>query len=110
MVECLLYADENASGFNVGRVDQYLYPYYLKDKEVGILDDAKAEELIECLWIKLAQNRYGPSAGGAEFYEGYQPYHGVTLGGIDKDGNDAANELSFMTEMRTLPATIATTT
>lgn len=96
MVECLLYADENASGFNVGRVDQYLYPYYLKDKEAGILDDARAQELIECLWIKLAQNLYGTSAGGAEFYVGYQPYHGVTLGGIDKDGKDAANELSFM--------------
>ena len=96
MVECLLYADENASGFNIGRVDQYLYTYYLNDKKAGILDDKQAQELIECLWIKLAQNLYGTSAGGAEFYVGYQPYHGVTLGGIDKDGNDAANELSFM--------------
>lgn len=96
LVECALYCDENASGFNIGRVDQYLYPYYLKDKAAGRLTDEKAQELMECLWIKLAQNMYGLSAAGAIFYVGYQPYHGVTLGGIDKDGKDAANELSFM--------------
>lgn len=96
LVECALYCDENASGFNIGRVDQFLYPYYKNDKEKGILTDEQTQELMECLWIKLAQNMYGLSKEGAIFYVGYQPYHGVTLGGIDKDGNDAANELSFM--------------
>lgn len=96
MVEVALYCDENSSGYNIGRMDQYLYPYYLKDKAAGVLTDADAQELIECLWIKLAQNLYGLSKEGAIFYVGYQPYHGVTLGGIDKDGKDASNELSFI--------------
>lgn len=96
MVESILYMDENSSGYNIGRVDQYLYPFYLKDKAEGILTDGQALELLECLWIKLAGNMYGLSKEGAMFYVGYVPYHGVTLGGVDKDGNDAANELSFM--------------
>lgn len=96
LVEVALYCDENSSGYNIGRYDQYLYTYYLKDKAEGILTDIQAQELLECLWIKIAETLYGLSEVGAEFYVGYQPYHGVTLGGIDKDGNDAANELSFM--------------
>lgn len=95
-VEIALYCDENSSGYNIGRFDQYLYPYYLKDKKDGILTDLEAQELLECLWLKIAESLYGLSKDGAEFYVGYQPYHGVTLGGIDKDGNDAVNELSFM--------------
>lgn len=95
-VEAALYCDENSSGYSIGRVDQYLYPYYLRDKAAGILDDDRTLELMECLWINLAQNMYGLSKDGATFYVGYNPYHGVNLGGIDKDGHDAANELSFM--------------
>ncbi len=34
-----------------GRMDQYLYPYYKADKEKGILDDERAEELLECVWV-----------------------------------------------------------
>lgn len=95
-VEASIYANENCSGVNIGRVDQYLYPYYLKDKENGILDDLGAQELMECLWIKLAECLEGVSAAGAEYYVGYQPYHGVTLGGITAEGKDGANELTFM--------------
>ena len=96
LVEVALYCDENSSGYNIGRFDQYLYPYYQKDKKAGILTDLDAQELLECLWIKIAETLYGLSAAGAEFYVGYQPYHGVTLGGINEKGEDAANELSMM--------------
>lgn len=109
-VEAALYCDENSSGYNIGRVDKYLYPYYLRDKEAGILDDKKALELMECLWINLAQNMYGLSKDGATFYVGYNPYHGVTLGGIDKDGRDAANELSFMGLQATMDLQLHTPT
>lgn len=109
-VEAALYCDENSSGYNIGRVDQYLYPYYLKDKKSGILDDTKALELMECLWINLAQNMYGLSKDGATFYVGYNPYHGVTLGGIDKDGNDASNSLSFMGLQATIDLQLHTPT
>ena len=47
-----LYMESNAGGYSPGRMDQYLYPYYLRDRAEGILDDATALELIECFWIK----------------------------------------------------------
>lgn len=96
LVEATIYADENCAGLNIGRVDQYLYPYYKKDKQDGILDDLGAQELIECLWLKMAECLEGVSAIGAEYYVGYQPYHGVTLGGIKEDGEDGVNELTYM--------------
>ncbi|MCF0229785.1 MAG: formate C-acetyltransferase/glycerol dehydratase family glycyl radical enzyme [Parasporobacterium sp.] len=96
LVEVALYCDENSSGYNIGRFDQYLYDLYKADKAAGILTDLDAQELLECLWLKIAESLYGLSEAGAEFYVGYQPYHGVTLGGIDKNGEDGANELSFM--------------
>lgn len=96
LVESTLYADENSSGFSIGRIDQYVYPYYIADKAKGILDDIGAQELIECLWIKMAECLEGCSEAGAEYYVGYQPYHGVTLGGIDSRGEDASNELTIM--------------
>src|SRR5699024_4638882 len=39
--------------FSPGRLDQHLYPYYQKDVADGILDDEKAKELLECLWVKF---------------------------------------------------------
>ena len=39
--------------YSPGRLDQHLYPFYRKDVKEGILDDEKAKELLECLWVKF---------------------------------------------------------
>lgn len=80
-----------------GRMDQYLYPYYKADKEKGILDDDKAEELLECVWVSMAQyiDLYLSKAGGA-FNEGYAHWEAVTIGGQTKEGLDATNELTYL--------------
>ncbi len=80
-----------------GRMDQYLYPYYKADKEKGILDDDKAEELLECVWVSMAQyiDLYLSKAGGS-FNEGYAHWEAVTIGGQTKDGADATNELTYL--------------
>ena len=51
--EYACFMEQNASSYNLGRLDQYLYPYYKKDKEAGILTDDDAQELLDCLWIKV---------------------------------------------------------
>lgn len=91
-----LFTEENTTSFCIDRPDQYLYPFYKKDKENGILTDEQAQELFECLWIKMAEVIYNISEGAAMIFSGYQPYHGLTIGGCTKDGEDASNELSFM--------------
>ncbi|MDR3234619.1 MAG: glycyl radical protein [Planctomycetaceae bacterium] len=80
-----------------GRMDQYLYPFYKRDKEQGLLTDEQTLELLECLWVGLAQfiDLYISPAGGA-FNEGYAHWEAVTIGGQTPDGYDAANELTYL--------------
>jgi formate C-acetyltransferase len=80
-----------------GRMDQYLYPYFKADKERGLLSDDQALELIECVWLGLAQfvDLYISPAGGA-FNEGYAHWEAVTVGGQTPEGRDATNELTYL--------------
>lgn len=80
-----------------GRMDQYLYPFYKADKEKGLIDETRAEELLECVWVSMAQyiDLYLSKAGGA-FNEGYAHWEAVTIGGQTKEGLDATNELTYL--------------
>ena len=80
-----------------GRMDQYLYPYYQKDVEAGLLTEEKAIELLECMWVAMAQfiDLYVSPTGGA-FNEGYAHWEAVTIGGQTPEGRDATNELSYL--------------
>ncbi|MDR1298110.1 MAG: glycyl radical protein [Deltaproteobacteria bacterium] len=89
-----------------GRMDQYLYPYYARDKELGLADEDGALELLECVWAGLSEfvDLYVSPAGGA-FNEGYAHWEAVTVGGQKSDGSDATNELShlFLRSKREFP-------
>jgi pyruvate formate-lyase/glycerol dehydratase family glycyl radical enzyme len=80
-----------------GRMDQYLYPFYKRDVEQGILTDEETVELLECVWDAMAQfiDLYISPAGGA-FNEGYAHWEAVTIGGQTKNGLDATNELTYL--------------
>lgn len=80
-----------------GRMDQYLYPFYKKDIEAGIITDADVQELFECMWVAMAQfvDLYLSDTGGA-FNEGYAHWEAVTIGGQNKEGYDATNELTYI--------------
>ncbi len=80
-----------------GRMDQYLYPYFKKDMDEGRITEEKVIELMECMWVAMAQfiDLYISPAGGA-FNEGYAHWEAVTIGGQTKDGRDATNELSYL--------------
>ena len=80
-----------------GRMDQYFYPYYAKDIAEGRLTEDQALELIECMWVGMAQfiDLYISPTGGA-FNEGYAHWEAVTIGGQTPDGRDATNDLSYL--------------
>ncbi len=79
-----------------GRLDQYFYPYYKKDIEAGALIKEQALELLECLWLKLAEsNRVAPEVLTFA-HNGYPAWIQVPVGGQTADGYDAANEISYM--------------
>lgn len=80
-----------------GRMDQYFYPYYQKDIEEGRVTEEKAMELLECMWVAMAQfiDLYISPTGGA-FNEGYAHWEAVTVGGQTPDGLDATNDLTYL--------------
>jgi len=94
--EYACYMEQNASSYNLGRLDQYLYPFYKADKEAGILTDEGAQELLDCLWIKIAEMSLFQDEVTAQYAAGYCITVQTSCGGIDEYGNDATNELSYM--------------
>ena len=94
--------------FSPGRLDQHLYPFYKNDMASGVLDDAKALELLECLWVKF-NNQPAPPKVGITLKESstYTDFANINTGGIAPDGSDGVNEVSYlildcMDEMRLL--------
>lgn len=79
-----------------GRIDQYLYPYYKADIEKGILTPESAMELIEELYIRVNTNVWFQSSQMAYIFGGYYRYPHLDLGGLDENGKDATNELSYL--------------
>ncbi len=80
-----------------GRIDQYLYPFYKKDKEEGRITDSDVLEILECLWLNMAQSvRIQPTPAGFKIYEGNAHFEQTNIGGQLKDGRDATNELSYL--------------
>lgn len=87
---------EQAPSYNPGRMDQYLYPYYKKDIEKGLITKEQAQELFDCLWIKLAESCLFQDERTAKYAAGYMMFQNTSCGGITKSGLDAVNELSYM--------------
>lgn len=87
---------ENPLALNLGRFDQYMYPYYKKDLEKEIIKNYEAQELIEALWIKLSEWVWTISSNTANYFAGYNQFQNLTVGGRKRDGSDATNDISYM--------------
>lgn len=94
--QLMIWSEENATSYCVERIDQLLYPFYRADLDAGNINDIQVQELFDCFWLKMAEMIYTISDASSKFFSGYQPYHGVSLGGCNEDGSDAVNELSYM--------------
>lgn len=92
----VLHMESNASSFSPGRMDQYLYPYYQKDIEKGIISKQEALEILECLWLKFNQIVYLRNQHSAKYFAGFPIGFNIAIGGIDENGCDIYNELSVL--------------
>ncbi|MEM2735340.1 MAG: glycyl radical protein [Candidatus Bathyarchaeia archaeon] len=92
----IIQIESDGLAISPGRMDQYLYPYFKHDVEKGVITEDEAEELIQCLWMKFNEviKVNEPPKGGA--YGGVTMSQMVTLGGINEEGEDATNELSYL--------------
>jgi len=82
---------------NPGHIDQHLWPFYQQGLADGTLTRDKARELLSCLWIKFNNQPAPPKVGITALESGtYNDFTNINIGGIDRNGNDATNELSYM--------------
>ena len=95
-VQQLLQLESSGHSISPGRFDQYMYPYYEKDRESGVLSREYAQELIDCIWVKLNDLKKCRDEVSAEGFAGYSLFQNLIVGGQTVDGNDATNDLSFM--------------
>jgi len=78
----IITCEQSSGSLSLGRLDQYLFPYYAEDIAAGVLTRSEASELIEALWIKFNGMKRG--------------FQHVVLGGGSSDGRYDANELSYL--------------
>ncbi len=101
-VQLLLQTESNGHSISPGRFDQYMYPYYKMDKKKPDFDKAFAQELIDCLWIKFNDISKVRDDASAQGFAGYGTFQNLIAGGQTPDGEDATNDLSFMTIAATM--------
>lgn len=95
-VQLLLQTESSGHSISPGRFDQYMYPYYENDIEKGVMTREEAQELIDCIWVKLNELNKVRDAASAEGFAGYSLFQNLIVGGQTQDGMDATNDLSYM--------------
>ena len=95
-VQQLLQIESSGHSISPGRFDQYMYPYYQKDMESGKITREFAQELMDCIWVKLNDLNKCRDAASAEGFAGYSLFQNLIAGGQNEEGIDVTNDLSFM--------------
>ncbi len=95
-VQHLIQMESNGHSISPGRFDQYMYPYYKADLDKGVISREQAQELIDCVFVKLNDLSKCRDLASAEGFAGYSMFQNMIVGGQDKDGQDVTNDLSFM--------------
>lgn len=95
-VQMLIQIESSGHSISPGRFDQYMYPYYSADIKNGRITYEFAQELMDCIWVKLNDLNKVRDAASAEGFAGYSLFQNLIAGGQTADGEDATNDLSFM--------------
>jgi len=83
-------------GLSLGRLDQILYDLYRKDIDNKTINIEQAIELISCLWLKIGDHVPTIPDAGEQLFGGTGSNQAITIGGVDKDGKDAVNDLTYV--------------
>ncbi|HEA70888.1 hypothetical protein LCGC14_0608340 [marine sediment metagenome] len=88
--------EDGGFAISIGRLDQTLYPYYTKDRKESKITVNEVKFLIECFYLKLTSLWNYVLHKGIVAAEGPPISQNLTIGGVDKDGKNATNELSYL--------------
>lgn len=92
-VQMMLQIESSGHSISPGRFDQYMYPFYAADKDIT---PEFAQELIDCIWIKLNDVNKTRDEISAQAFAGYAVFQNLGVGGQNEEGLDATNDISYM--------------
>ena len=95
-IQQLMQMESSGHSISPGRFDQYMYPFFKADLDAGKITYESAQELIDCIWVKLNDLNKVRDAASAEGFAGYGLFQNLIVGGQDEFGLDATNDLSYM--------------
>ena len=84
------------SAISFGRMDQYLYPFYQRDLAAGRITADRARELILCFSAKTTEHVFLLTEKLSKYHGGYLVVQAAVVGGTDKNGDDAVNDLTYL--------------
>ena len=96
LLEVALHQENYEQALCLGRADQYLYPYYRRDLDQGVITREEALELVGCLFVKMSEFVPLFAENLAMLFSGFPANPSITIGGMSGDGGDATNELSHL--------------
>ena len=88
--------ESNPHGLLLGRMDQYLWPFYQSDLQAGRITPEYAKELLGCFWIKVTELIKIRDQFYSEAFSGFPLFQVAMVGGVDEHGNDTTNDLSYL--------------
>jgi formate C-acetyltransferase len=94
--QVVIQIESNGLGVSPGRIDQLLWPYYVKEKELCKFNKPRLQEIIDSYWIKIEEIKRLYDDDCARYFAGYTTELNNSIGGVTRDGQDATNELSYM--------------
>jgi formate C-acetyltransferase len=96
LYQTCLCLEANMHGITFGRVDQYLGDFLENDLKNGTITEEYAQELLDLFYLKVAEMNKPWSYGATQSAPGYTSGQMMCMGGVDKDGNDASNKVTYM--------------
>lgn len=83
-------------GLSLGRLDQVLYQLYRQDIDSGRLTVEQAVDLMCHVWLKIGDHVPTVPGAGEHLFGGTGSNQAVTIGGVDENGCDAVNDLTYV--------------
>lgn len=95
-IQQILQIESSGHSISPGRFDQYIDPFFQRDLAAGKITREEAQELLDCVFVKLNDLNKCRDAASAKGFAGYSLFQNLIVGGQDAEGRDATRDLSFM--------------
>lgn len=92
-LQLILQLESSGHSISPGRFDQYMYPFLKNDPSIS---REEAQELVDCLWVKISDINKTRDEVSAQAFAGYQCFQNLCVGGQNEEGLDATNDVSYM--------------